>query len=168
MDHRYVDTSAMELEDKVVSINRVAKVVKGGRNFRFSALVVVGDRNGHVGVGTGKAAEIPEAIRKGIQDAKKNVIKASLLGTSIPHEVIGTSGAGKVFLKPAPEGNGVIAGGAVRAVCEMVGIQDITTNNLGSPNPKNTVEATIDALLNLKNAEEVAKLRGKSVEEILG
>lgn len=168
MRKNYVDTSAMELEDRVVAINRVAKVVKGGRNFRFSVLVVVGDQNGHVGVGTGKAAEIPEAIRKGIQDAKKKVVKVSLLDGTIPHQVVGISGAGRVLLKPAPEGNGVIAGGAVRAVCEMAGIQNVTTKNLGSPNPRNTVMAAMDALENLKNAEEVARLRGKTVEEIFG
>ncbi len=168
MRKNYVDTSAMELEDRVVAINRVAKVVKGGRNFRFSVLVVVGDQNGHVGVGTGKAAEIPEAIRKGIQDAKKKVVKVSLLDGTIPHQVVGVSGAGRVLLKPAPEGNGVIAGGAVRAVCEMAGVQNVTTKNLGSPNPRNTVMAAMDALENLKNAEEVARLRGKTVEEIFG
>lgn len=168
MRKNYVDTSAMELEDRVVAINRVAKVVKGGRNFRFSVLVVVGDQNGHVGVGTGKAAEIPEAIRKGIQDAKKKVVKVSLLDGTVPHQVVGISGAGRVLLKPAPEGNGVIAGGAVRAVCEMAGIQNVTTKNLGSPNPRNTVMAAMDALENLKNAEEVARLRGKTVEEIFG
>ncbi len=168
MRKNYVDTSAMELEDRVVAINRVAKVVKGGRNFRFSVLVVVGDQNGHVGVGTGKAAEIPEAIRKGIQDAKKKVVKVSLLDGTIPHQVVGISGAGRVLLKPAPEGNGVIAGGAVRAVCEMAGIQNVTTKNLGSPNPRNTVMAAMDALENLKNAEEVARIRGKTVEEIFG
>lgn len=168
MQYNYVDASTLELEDRVVSINRVAKVVKGGRNMRFSALVVVGDKNGHVGVGTGKAIEIPEAIRKGVEDAKKHVIKVSTKGTSIPHEVLGHFGAGKVFMKPAPEGSGVIAGGSVRAVCEMAGIQDITTNNLGTPNPKNTVKAAVDALAQLKNVEEVAKLRGKTVEELLG
>ena len=168
MRKNYVDTSAMELEDKIVAINRVAKVVKGGRNFRFSVLVVVGDQNGHVGVGTGKAMEIPEAIRKGIQDAKKHVVKVSLLDGTIPHQVVGISGAGRVLLKPAPEGNGVIAGGAVRAICEMAGIQNVTTKNLGSNNPRNTVMAALDALENLKNAEEVGKLRGKTVEELLG
>lgn len=168
MRKNYVDTSAMELEDRVVSINRVAKVVKGGRNFRFSVLVVVGDQNGHVGVGTGKAAEIPEAIRKGIDDAKKHVVKVSLVDGTIPHQVVGISGAGRVLLKPAPEGNGVIAGGAVRAVCEMAGVQNVTTKNLGSPNPKNIVMAAMDALQSLKNAEEVGRLRGKTVEELLG
>lgn len=168
MRTKYVDTSAMELEDTVVAINRVAKTVKGGRNVRFSALVVVGDRNGHVGVGTGKAGEVPEAIRKGVQDAKKHVIEVSLLGNTIPHEVIGIDGAGQVMLKPASEGNGVIAGGAVRAICEMAGIQDVTTKNIGSSNPKNTVMAAIDALGKLKSAEEVAKLRGKTTEELLG
>ncbi|WP_054251590.1 30S ribosomal protein S5 [Neofamilia massiliensis] len=168
MRKKYVDTSAMELNDRVVAINRVAKVVKGGRNFRFSVLVVVGDGNGHVGVGSGKAMEIPEAIRKAIQDAKKHVVKVSLLDGTVPHISEGISGAGRVLLKPAPEGNGVIAGGAVRAVCEMAGITDVTTKNLGSNNPKNTVMATMNALENLKNAEEVARLRGKTVEELLG
>lgn len=168
MRKNYVDTSAMELEDRVVSINRVAKVVKGGRNFRFSVLVVVGDQNGHVGVGTGKAQEIPEAIRKGIDDAKKHVVKVSLVDGTIPHQAVGVSGAGRVLLKPAPEGNGVIAGGAVRAVCEMAGVENVTTKNLGSPNPKNIVMAAMDALTSLKNAEEVGKLRGKTVEELLG
>lgn len=164
----YVDTGAMELEEKVVSINRVAKTVKGGRNVRFSALVVVGDRDGHVGVGTGKANEVPQAIKKGVQDAKKHVIKVSLLENTIPHEAVGIYGAGRVILKPAPEGTGVIAGGAVRAVCEMAGIKDITTKNLGTTNARNTVNATMEALLSLRRAEDVAKLRDKSIEEIMG
>lgn len=168
MQRRYVDTSAMELEDRVVAINRVAKVVKGGRNFRFSVLVVVGDKNGHVGVGSGKAAEIPEAINKGIEDAKKHVIKVPVVEGTIPHQVVGVFGAGQVLLKPAAEGNGVIAGGAVRAVCEMAGVENVTTKNLGSNNPKNAVMATLTALDNLKDIETVGKLRGKTAEELLG
>ena len=157
-----------DLQERVVSINRVAKVVKGGRNFRFSALVVVGDENGNVGMGMAKALEVPEAIRKAIQDAKKNMISVPLVGTTIPHEILGHFGAGKVLLKPASEGTGVIAGGAVRAVCELAGIKDIRGKSLGTSNPRNIVNATMDAFENLKSVEEVAKLRGKTVEEILG
>ena len=163
-----VDSTVLDLKERVVSLNRVAKVVKGGRTFRFSALVVVGDENGHVGCGMGKAAEIPDAIRKGIEDAKKNMVTVSLLGTSIPHDVIGKFGAGSVLLKSAPEGTGVIAGGAVRAVIELAGIRDIRTKCLNSNNPRNVVNATINGLASLKKAEDVAKLRGKTVEEILG
>ncbi|MDX9917919.1 MAG: 30S ribosomal protein S5 [Gudongella sp.] len=168
MDRLYVDASELDLKERVVNINRVAKVVKGGRNFRFSALVVVGDENGHVGIGMAKATEVPEAIRKAIQDAKKHVVEIPLLGTTIPHEILGVYGAGRVLLKPSKEGTGVIAGGAVRAVCELVGIRDIRTKSLGSNNPRNVVNATMEALMGLKRAEDVAKLRGKTIEEILG
>lgn len=163
-----IDVSSMELEERVVTINRVSKTVKGGRIFKFSALVVVGDGNGLVGFGIGKSGEVPDAIRKGIEDAKKNVIKVSLRGTTIPHEIKGKFGAGEVLLMPAPKGTGVIAGGPVRAVVETVGIKDIRTKALRSNNPCNVVRATMNGLSLLRNAEEVAAVRGKTVKEILG
>ncbi len=169
MKRTIIDASTLELTEKVVSIKRVTKVVKGGRNFRFSALVVVGDGNGHVGAGVGKAAEIPEAIRKGKQDAEKNLIEVPIdENKSITHDFVGKFGSASVLIKRAPEGTGIIAGGPARAVIELAGIKNIRTKSLGSNNKQNVVLAVIEGLKNLKTPEEVAKKRGKSVEEILG
>ena len=161
------EKNSVELKEKVVAINRVAKVVKGGRNFRFSAVVVVGDEQGHVGIGNGKAAEVPDAIKKAIEDAKKNLIEVPVVGTTIPHEFVGKFGSASVVLKPAPEGSGLIAGGSVRPVLELAGYRDIKTKVIGTNNPRNVVYATIEALKSMRTAEEVAKKRGKKVSEIL-
>ena len=163
-----IDAQGLELEEKVVAINRVSKTVKGGRIMKFAALVVVGDGNGIVGFGLGKSGEVPDAIRKGIEDAKKNLVKIALKGTTIPHEIIGEFGAGRVLMKPAAPGTGVIAGGPVRAVIEVAGIKDIRTKSLRSNNPCNVVRATINGLASCTTAKEVAAKRGKSAKEILG
>ena len=156
-----------ELKEKVVAINRVAKVVKGGRTFRFSAVVVVGDENGHVGVGNGKAAEVPDAIKKAIQDAKKNLVEVPIVGTTVPHEYVGKFGSANVMLKPAEEGTGVIAGGSVRPILELAGYKDIRTKVIGTNNPRNVVYATLAGLKSMRSAEQIAKKRGKTVSEIL-
>lgn len=161
-----IDPNSLQLKDQVVSINRVTKVVKGGKNLSFSALVVVGDGAGHVGYGSGKAREVPMAIRKGIESAKKALVRVNVMGRSIPHATLGRYGAGRVLLKPAPEGTGVIAGGAVRAVVEAAGIQNVLTKSLRTTNPHNVVKATMDALCKLRNPEEVAAARGKLMEEM--
>ena len=165
---RFKNREESEFKEKLVAVNRVSKTVKGGRNMRFSALVVIGDEKGRVGYGMGKAVEIPEAIRKAVEDAKKHLVTVPIVGTTIPHEVIGKYGTGKVVLMPAPEGSGVIAGGPARAVIEQAGIKDIVTKSYGTNNPINVVKATVEGLSRLKTIEEVAHLRGKSVEELLG
>ena len=163
-----IDARQLDLQEKVVEVRRVTKVVKGGRNFRFAALVVVGDENGHVGIGSGKAMEVPDAIRKAVEDAKKNLIKVPMVGTTIPHEVIGHFGAGRIIIMPAQEGTGVIAGGAARDLLELAGLKDVRAKCLGTRNPRNMVNATIEGLNSLKTAEQVAALRGKKVEDLLG
>ena len=167
-NNRRFDKEPSEFKERLVSINRVAKVVKGGKNFRFTALMVVGNEKGKVGVGLGKAAEIPEAVRKGVEDAKRHMVEVPIVGTTIPHAVEGKFGKGHVRMLPAEEGTGVIAGGPARAVLEMVGIRDIRTKSFGSNNPSNCVKATIDGLTQLRTVEQIAKARGKTVEEILG
>lgn len=162
-----MEEKAVELKEKVVAINRVAKVVKGGRTFRFSAVVVVGDENGHIGVGNGKASEVPDAIRKAIEEAKKNLIAVPVVGTTIPHEFVGTFGSAKVMLKPGPKGSGVIAGGSVRPVLELAGYKDIKTKVIGTNNPRNVVYATIEALKSMNTVEDVARKRGKKVSDII-
>ncbi|CAJ1228778.1 MULTISPECIES: 30S ribosomal protein S5 [Levilactobacillus] len=163
---KFIDPDKLELEDNVVAINRITKVVKGGRRLRFAALVIVGDKNGHVGFGTGKAQEVPEAIRKAVEAARKNLIEVPIVGTTIPHEIIGNYGGGKILLKPAAEGSGVAAGGAVRSVMELAGVADVTSKRLGSNTPVNAVRATFEGLTQLKRAEEVAALRGVSLQHL--
>ena len=163
---KFIDPDKLELEDNVVAINRITKVVKGGRRLRFSALVIVGDKNGHVGFGTGKAQEVPEAIRKAVEAARKNLIEVPIVGTTIPHEALGLYGGGKILLKPAAEGSGVTAGGAVRSVMELAGIDDVTSKRLGSNTPINVIRATFKGLVELKSAEEVSALRGVSTQHL--
>jgi len=162
----YIDPEKLDLEDRVVSINRVTKVVKGGRRLRFAALVVVGDKKGHVGFGTGKAQEVPEAIRKAVETATKSLIQVPIIGTTIPHEIIGEFGGGRILLKPAEEGSGVAAGGAVRAVMELAGVDDVTSKRLGSNTPVNVIRATFEGLKGLRSAEEIAALRGVSADHL--
>ena len=168
MQRKRIDARQLDLETKVVNIRRVTKVVKGGRNFRFAALVVVGDGNGHIALGTGKASEVPEAIRKAEEDAKKNMIEVPMVGTTIPHVVKGRFGAGYVIIMPAPEGTGVLAGGPVRAVLELAGIEDVRAKSIGTNNERNMVNATMEGLKSLRTIEQVAELRGKKVEDLLG
>lgn len=168
MRRKLIDARQLDLQERVVEVRRVTKVVKGGRNFRFAALVVVGDENGHVGIGTGKAMEVPDAIKKAAEDAKKNLIRVPIVGTTIPHEVIGHFGAGRILIMPAQEGTGVIAGGAARDLLELAGLKDVRAKCLGTRNPRNMVNATIEGLKSLKTAEQVAALRGKKVEDLLG
>ena len=163
-----IDATQFDLEERVIEVRRVTKVVKGGRNFRFAALVVVGDSNGHVGIGSGKAMEVPDAIKKAVEDAKKNLIVVPRVGTTVPHEVVGHFGAGNILIMPAKEGTGVLAGGPVRAVLELAGVMDVRAKSTGSNNPRNMVNATIAGLKSLKTAESFARLRGKKVEELLG
>ena len=168
MRAKQIDAKQLDIETKVLEIRRVTKVVKGGRNFRFAALVVVGDRNGHVGIGTGKAMEVPEAIRKAVEDAKKNLITVPIVGTSVPHRIQGRYGAGNVLIMPAKEGTGVIAGGPVRDVLELAGLKDVRSKSLGTNNARNVVNATMQGLASLRKIEDVATLRGKKVEDLLG
>lgn len=166
MNNNYIDPNSLELEERVIHIGRVSKTVKGGRNFRFAALVVVGDRNGIVGKGTGKAHEVPDAIRKGVENAKKNLMRVPLDGTTLPHRYVGNYGAAQVLVKPAVPGTGVIAGGAVRAVLELAGVKDVTAKCLGTNNPNNVVNATIEALQAMRSIEQISKKRGKDVNDI--
>ena len=168
MRRKLIDARQLDLQERVVEVRRVTKVVKGGRNFRFAALVVVGDENGHVGIGAGKAMEVPDAIRKAVEDAKKNLITVPMVGTTIPHQTNGHFGAGKILIMPAAQGTGVIAGGPARAVLELAGLKDVRAKSLGTNNPRNMVNATIEGLKSLRTAEDIAKLRGKKVEDLLG
>ena len=168
MNNQRIDVSQLQLKDTVVSINRVTKVVKGGKNLSFSALVIVGDEGGHVGHGSGKAKEVPQAIRKAIEVAKKNMIRVPLTNNTIPHQVMGLFGAGRVLLKPAQEGTGIIAGGAVRAVMQAAGVSNILTKSIGTSNPHNVIKATFEGLKSLRDPREVARLRDKTIEEIMG
>jgi len=168
VNNQRIDVSQLNLKDTVVSINRVTKVVKGGKNLSFSALVIVGDEGGHVGHGSGKAKEVPQAIRKAIESAKKNMIRVPLMNNTIPHQVLGLFGAGRVLLKPAKEGTGIIAGGAVRAVMQAAGVSNILTKSIGTSNPHNVIKATFEGLKSLRDPKDVARLRDKSIEEIMG